>query len=337
MASMDIAIEIGTSFTSIYMSGSGLVLREPSVVAFIGDSENKKLLAVGSKAVQMQGRAPEKTTVVCPVADGYIADADACVSMMTEFIKRILPPSYVFFPRVRAILAVPTCLTVGERKVYEDVVRSAGVNEVSMVDNVLVTALGFDLPVASPAGGLVVNIGGGVTEIAIVSLCGTISGCSVNVGGNMMDKALADFLVGKYGLKVGLNTARRIKEEIGSLYPNDISSMEVKGINTNTMTPSSLSVYATDVYEALLPYYARIAEAVHGITNLCPPELAGGIHGSGLFAAGGAAKMPGLERIFKEVLEIPVTIGEDPEYTAISGAGKLLGNKELLKQINAQQ
>ena len=108
MASMDIAIEIGTSFTSIYMSGSGLVLREPSVVAFIGDSENKKLLAVGSKAVQMQGRAPEKTTVVCPVADGYIADADACVSMMTEFIKRILPPSYVFFPRVRAILAVPT-------------------------------------------------------------------------------------------------------------------------------------------------------------------------------------------------------------------------------------
>ena len=150
----------------------------------------------------------------------------------------------------------------------------------------------------------------------------------------MMDKALIDFLVGKYGLKVGGATARRIKEEIGSLYPNDIASMEVKGINTNTMTPSSLNVYATDVYEALLPYYARIAEAVEGITNLCPPE---GIHGMGLFAAGGASRMPGFDKVLKEVLNIPVTIGEDPEYTAISGAGKLLGNKELLNAIRAQQ
>lgn len=336
MAVMDIAIEIGTSFTSIYLSGSGVVLREPTVVAFIGENENKKLLAAGVKAVQMQGRAPEKTTVVCPVSDGYIVDADACVVLMKEFIKRILP-TYVIFPRIRALLAVPTGLTVGERKVYEDVLRAAGVNEIMLVDNVIVTALGFDLPVTSAEGGLVVNVGGGVTEIAIISLCGTISGCSVNVGGNMMDKALIDFLVGKYGLKVGGATARRIKEEIGSLYPNDIASMEVKGINTNTMTPSSLNVYATDVYEALLPYYARIAEAVEGITNLCPPELASGIHGMGLFAAGGASRMPGFGKVLKEVLNIPVTIGEDPEYTAISGAGKLLGNKELLNAIRAQQ
>ena len=300
-----------------------MVLREPTVVAFIGENENKKLLAAGVKAVQMQGRAPEKTTVVCPVSDGYIVDADACVVLMKEFIKRILP-TYVIFPRIRALLAVPTGLTVGERKVYEDVLRAAGVNEIMLVDNVIVTALGFDLPVTSAEGGLVVNVGGGVTEIAIISLCGTISGCSVNVGGNMMDKALIDFLVG-------------IKEEIGSLYPNDIASMEVKGINTNTMTPSSLNVYATDVYEALLPYYARIAEAVEGITNLCPPELASGIHGMGLFAAGGASRMPGFDKVLKEVLNIPVTIGEDPEYTAISGAGKLLGNKELLNAIRAQQ
>ncbi len=335
MASMNLAIEIGTSFTSIYLSGAGIVLREPTVVAFVGERGKKKVLAVGTKAVQMQGRAPEKTSVVCPVADGYIVDAEACTSLMTEFIKRILP-SYVFFPKIRAILAVPTGLTVGERKVYEDVLRTAGVAEISMVENMLVTALGFDLPISSPAGGFVANIGGGVTEIALISLCGTISGCSVNVGGNMMDRALIDYLVGKYGLKVGAATARRIKEEVGSLYANDISSIEVKGINTATMNPTSACVYATDVYEALLPYYSRIADAILNIMNLCPPELAAGIHGMGLHITGGAAKMPGLDKVLLETLNIPVTIAEDPEYTAISGAGKLLDNKELLQQINIQ-
>lgn len=336
MATMDIAIEIGTSFTSIYLSGAGIVLSEPTVVAHVTENGKKKVLAVGEKAVQMQGRAPEKTVVVCPVADGYIVDSEACIGMLTEFIKRILP-SYIFFPKIRALLVVPTGLTVGERKVYEDVLRASGCAEVSMVENVLVTALGVDLPIESPAGGLVANIGGGVTEIALISLCGTISGCSVNVGGNMMDRALVDFLVGKYGLKVGAGTARRIKEEIGSLYANDISSLEVKGINTKNMTPSSLSVYATDVYEALKPYYCRIADAIRGIINVCPPELAAGIQGMGLFVAGGASKILGLDKLLKEELDVPVTIAEDPEYTAISGAGKLLDDKELQRQINIQQ
>lgn len=335
MAVMDIAVEAGTSFTTIYLSGAGVVLREPSVVAFVGDDDKKKVLAAGYKAVAMQGSAPEKTRVVCPIIDGYIEDSEACVKMLAEFIKRILP-SYIIFPKIRALIAVPTGLTVGERKTYEDVFREAGAAETTLIDDVMVSALGFDLPVDEPCGGLIANIGGGVTEIALISLCGTVSGCSVNVGGNMMDNALVDFVIGKYGLKIGARTARRVKEDIGSLYPNDVSSMEVRGINTNTMTPASLSVYATDVYEALTPYYSRIAEAVEGILNLCPPELAARVHGSGLYVCGGGAKILGLQRLLKELLGVPVTIAEDPEYTSISGAGRLIGNKELIKKINAQ-
>ncbi|MBR7141812.1 MAG: rod shape-determining protein [Clostridia bacterium] len=337
MATMNIAIEIGTSHTSVYLESAVVVLREPTAVAYVGDGDNKSVVAVGERAMSMMGKTPDKTTVVCPVVDGYIVDVDACKAMMSEYIKRILPVSYIFFPKIKAILVTPTGLTVDERKVYEDVVVQAGVAEVTLVDNVIATALGFDLPIASPAGGFVVNIGGGITEIALISVCGIISGCSVNVGGSMMDRALMDYLVGKYGLKVGGLTARRIREEIGTLYNNDVSYLEVKGININTLTPSTQCVYAEDTCAALLPYYARIADAIQGVTNLCPPELSSSVQGSGVFVAGGCAKIPGVEKVLGEILEIPVTVAEEPELVSVLGAGKLIGNKDLIKQIRSQQ
>lgn len=337
MAVYDIAIEIGTSYTSIYMAGSGLVLREPTVIAFVGDDDKKSVLAVGYKADKMRGRVPEKTTVVTPVSEGYIADKDACAKLMTEFIKKILPASYIIFPRIRAILVVPTGLSVDERRMYEDVVRTAGVYEITLIDKVLATALGFDIPINKPIGGLVANIGGGGTEIAIVSMCATITGCFISVGGDMMDKAIVDFVMGKYALKISLETAREIKEEIGSLYPNDVSSMVVKGMNMRTMTPASLSVYATDVYEALLPFYTHIAETIRGTTNLCPTELASSLHGLGLFLCGGGAKMPGIERVFAQQLDLPITVSDESELCTVLGAGKLLGNKEMLEEIRKQQ
>lgn len=337
MAIMDVAIEIGTSYTSIYLSGAGVVLREPTAIAFIGDGEDRKVLAVGEKAMEMKGSAPDRTAVICPVVDGYVADVDACTKMMTEFVKKILPLKYVLFPKIRALLVVPTGLSMEERKAYSDMLTASGVAEVTLVDNSIATAVGFDLPIDTPAGGLVASIGGGVTEIAIVSLCGTVAGCSVSVGGNMMDKALIDYCVGKYHLKMGAVTASKVKEEIGSLYPNDVSSMEVRGINIATMTPAALSIYATDIYEALMPYYGKIADAIEGITNLCPPEIAGAIHGKGLFVCGGGAKIPGIERVLETVLHLPITVAEDPEYIAITGAGKLLGNDDLLEKIHLQQ
>ena len=336
MAAMEIAIKIGTSYTSVYLSGAGVVLHEPSVVAFVGEGEKKKVIAVGREAKSMRGVAPDRTTVVSPVIDGYVTDVEACTLMMTEFIKKILPVSYLLFPKIKALLVVPTGLSVQERKIYTDIVLKSGVADVTMVDNSIATALGFDLPIETPAGGLVANIGGGITEISIVSMCGTVTGCSVSVGGNMMDKALIDYCIGKYGFKIGAETARKAKEEIASLYPNDVSSIEVRGLNISTMTPAAITLYATDLYEVLMPYYGKIADAIEGITNLCPPEIAAGVHAKGLFVCGGGAKITGIERVLKPVLYIPVTVADDPEFTAIVGAGKLLGNDALMEKIHLQ-
>lgn len=230
MATMDIAIEIGTTFTSIYVSGEGVVLREPSVVAYYGD--DKKLLAVGRDAWEKKGKTPDGTTVVCPVADGYVSDFDVTKDMVAQFIKRILPPSYVIFPKIRAILVVPTGLSVDERRIYEDAVLGAGVSECTLVENATAVALGTDLDLEK--GGLVATIGGGVSEVALISSFGVIAGCSISVGGNMMDKALSDYLMGKYGVRIGSSTARKLKEEIGSLYPGDVASMDATGIGVDS-------------------------------------------------------------------------------------------------------
>ncbi len=337
MASISVAIEIGTSQTTIALSGAGVVLREPTVIALVGEGDSKKVLAVGNKAVQMLGKAPERTTIINPVSEGYIVDEDACARLLSEFIKKIIPDELLFFPKIKAVLCVPTGLSVEELKTYEDVLLKAGVSEVNAVSGMLTSALGFDLPITSPEANLVVNIGGGVAEIALVSMGGIISGCSVNVGGTMMDRAIVDYLVGKYGLKVGANTARKIKEEIGSFYPNDVSSMEVNGISVNTLTPATRTVYATDVYDALLPYYGRIADAIEGVINTCPPELATSVQKKGMYLCGGASKIFGVVDIIKEVVDIPITLSDEPEYASILGASKLLEDKELFKFIRAQQ
>lgn len=329
MATMDIAIEIGTTFTSIYVSGEGVVLREPSVVAYYGD--DKKLLAVGRDAWEKKGKTPNGTTVVCPVADGYVSDFDVTKDMVAQFIKRILPPSYVIFPKIRAILVVPTGLSVDERRIYEDAVLGAGVSECTLVENATAVALGTDLDLEK--GGLVATIGGGVSEVALISSFGVIAGCSISVGGNMMDKALSDYLMGKYGVRIGSSTARKLKEEIGSLYPGDVASMDATGIGVDSFAPACVTVYAADVYEAVAPYYARVSEAVSSVMSQCPPELALEVAGEGLHLAGGGAKIAGVERVIGAGIGIPVKVGFDCELASMIGAGKLLGNSRLLKEI----
>ena len=337
MATINLAVEIGTSYTSIFVSGEGVVLRESTTIAYNGEGEKKKPIAYGNEAYKLIGKAPDKTVVVNPVRDGYIVEVEAMTDLMTEFIKRILPTSYVFYPKIKVLLAVPTGLEVEERKIYEEIMLKSGVAEVTLVDNVITTAHGLELPIDAPESALVVNMGSGVTEIALISLCGTITGCSISVAGAMLDRALMDFVTGKYGIKIGIATARRVREEIASLYVNDTSSMEVSGISINTLTPKTVRIYAIDTYEALMPYFARIAEAIKGNTNLCPPELAESLHENGVFIAGGLSKTPGLKEFFADIIELPVTVAPDGELTAIYGAGKLLEDKPLLNKIIAQQ
>ncbi len=337
MAIMEIAVEIGTGFTSIYVPGNGIVLREPTVIAFIGDPRNRRVHAVGTQAEKMMGKTPERTTIVEPVADGVITDAEACGVLLREFIKKILPQNYIFYPRIKAILGIPTGLNMDERTMYENVCAMAGINEVTMIDNIILSGIGLDLPIDSAGGGVVVNIGAGTTEIAALSLAGVVSGCGVTIGGNMMDKAVMDYIAGKYDLKVGIATARKIKNEIGSLYENDTSETLVSGRNVKTKNTGSAYVTAADICGVVKPYYLRIADAVESIINMCPPEIVGEINKKGIFVVGGGSKILGLEKVFSERLGVNVYTVDEPSYCVILGAGKLLGDKQLLKEILIQK
>lgn len=337
MAAMEIAVEIGTGYTSIYVPGNGIVLHEPTIIAFVGDTRSRRVHAVGAQAEKMVGKTPERTFIVEPVVDGVIADAEACGVLLKEFVKKILPSSYLFFPKIKAILGIPTGLSLQERTVYEDVCAVAGIGEVTMIDNILLSGIGLDLPIDAAGGGVVVNIGAGTTEIAAMSLAGIVSGCGVTIGGNMMDKALMDYIAGKYDLKVGINTARKIKNEIGSLYENDTSDVLVSGRNITTKNTGSAYVTAADVCTVVKPYYLRIADAVESIINMCPPEIVGEIHKKGIYVVGGGSKILGLEKVFSERLDVAVYTVEEPSHCSVLGAGKLLGDKKLMEEILMQK
>lgn len=332
MGKINLALDIGTSYTSVFVENQGVVLHEPTLIAYTGRDDARKPGSVGDEAADIIGKAPENTTVVRPVLNGYISDAGAATMMLGEYLNKI-DVEKSLFTRLNAVMAVPTGLSVEERKQYGDVCYDAGISSVDMVDNIILSALSMNLPIDAPSGNLVVNIGGGSTEIALISLCGIITGCSVSIGGDMMDGAVCDYVVGKYGLRISRALARKVKEEIGSLYPNDNAGMEIKGVNSKTMVPASCTVYATDVFEALMPYYSKISEAVHDVVKTCPKSFAADLSEKGVFVTGGAAKILGLERVMCRALDLNVHLSAYPDYSAALGGGNLLGNRELLRKI----
>lgn len=333
MAKMDIAIDLGTSFTSIFVAGNGVVLREPSAIAYFTGGNKQHLRAVGYDAYDMIGKAPEKTKVVCPIADGIIKDPDAAAAMLGEFIKLILPQSYIKKPRIRAIIGVPTGITVEERKMYEDVVMRAAVDEVVMVNSIMLSAIGIDLPIDATYGGFIASIGGGLTEIAVISLCGIVKGCSINIGGDMIDRTLIDSIHGIYSLKLDLNTVRDIKDKIASLIRNDRASVKVAGIDTSTKNIKEDVIAADRLYGAIYVYYANIMDAIESVINSCSPSVVGEIRKNGIHIVGGGAKIPGLERVMSDRLGISVHVAQDPQYATVVGAGKLISDPYLIEDI----
>lgn len=333
MAKMDIALELGTSFTSIYVSGNGIVLHEPSVIAYYDGGSRRSMRAVGEAAYRMIGKAPEKTKTVCPIMDGVIKDQDAATTMLAEFVKRILPESYVIRPKIRAVLGVPTGLTVDERKMYEEVLRGAGIDEVSMVNSIMLAAIGCELPLQSEYGGFIVSIGGGVTEIAALSLCGIITGCSINIGGDMIDRTLIDSISGIYRLKTDRATVRGVKEKIASLIRNDRATVVISGIDQETKTIRAEEVSADKLYDVVSVYYNNIIDAVESVINSCSPAVAGEIRKSGIYVVGGGANITGLAELMTKKLGVKIKIPRDPHYATVTGAGMLLSDPYLLEDI----
>lgn len=332
----ELAVSLGTSYTSFFIPGNGIVLSEPSVIAYNGDPAQRRVRAVGKEAAAMEGRAGDRVTVVRPIENGVISDADACRDMLYSFICNLYPPR-VFSPRIRALAGIPMGLSLEERRLYDDVFSKAGINETIVVENAMLAAIGAGLPVHTHKSSFIVDIGGGTTEIAAISLGAIVNGCSISVGGDMMDKALRDFLMGKYNLNVGYETIRKIKSRIGSLYSNDRSGLVVSGTDIAARAPTNFRVNAVDVMDALMPYYLRIADAVDSILQVLPPEISADIFENGLHVTGGAGKILGLDKLFFSKLKLPVTVHQDAEYATVLGGGKLLENALLLHELTSRK
>ncbi|MBQ7227573.1 MAG: rod shape-determining protein [Clostridia bacterium] len=332
----ELAIVIGTSNTSIYLPGNGIVLHEPTMVAYNGDSKLGKVRAVGKTASFMSGRITENTTLSYPVTGGFISDPDACRDMLTEFLKKLFRPR-LFAPKFKAIVGVPIGLTIEERRFYDDVFSKSGINEIIAIENIVLSAIGIDLPVHSHKVNLIVNVGGGITEIAAISSSGIIKGCNLSIGGNLMDKAFRDYLLGKYNLKLGMSSIAKAKEEIGSLYANDTASMWVNGMDLNVHAPSGLNVKATDFMDALMPYYLRIADGIDSVIKSLSIESGADLTSGGVHIVGGGSKIPGLAKLLAERLNMLVTVHPDAEYANVFGGGKLLSNPVLLNEILTQR
>ena len=333
MAKMDIALDLGTSYTSIFVSGNGIVLREPSVIAYFDDGGRRRVRAVGNEAYNMTDKAPEKTKTVCPIIDGSIKDPDACAEMLKEFIERIMPDSYMIRPKIRCVLGVPTGITVDEREMYESVLMRAGIDDISMVNSVMLAAIGVDMPVSSDFGGFIASIGGGSTEIAALSLCGIISGCSVNIGGDMIDRVLMDSISGIYNLNAGRPVVKSVKEKVCSLIRNDCATAMISGIDIETKTIRAQAVSADRLYDAVYYYYMNIIDAAESVINTCSPTVAAEIQRCGITVVGGGAKIPGLAKLMSEALRLKVRVPREAQYATALGGGKLLSDPYLLEDI----
>jgi len=327
--SNDIGIDLGTANTLVYVKDEGIVLREPSVVAV--RSGTSQVLAVGDEAKRMLGRTPGNIVAVRPLKDGVIADFEMTESMLRHFITKVHNRKWV---RPRVVIAVPSGITEVEKRAVKESAAHAGAREVYLIEEPMAAAIGVGLPVQDAAGNMIVDIGGGTTEVALISLSGIVFSRSVRVAGDELDDAIAGYMKRAYNLMIGERTAEEIKIKIGSAYPMDKeTSMEVKGRDLVAGLPKTLAISSQEVREALLEPIATIVESVRVTLERCPPELSADLVDRGLVLAGGGALLRGLDRLLQEETGLPVHIAEDPLSAVAEGTGRALSELKFLRQV----
>ncbi|BAC89408.1 rod shape-determining protein [Gloeobacter violaceus] len=323
----DIGIDLGTANTCVYIAGQGVVLSEPSVVAF--DRDSKKLLAVGEEARQMLGRTPGNITASRPLRDGVIADFDATELMLQHFIRKVVGKS-LLAPRM--VIGIPSGVTGVERRAVMEAAVQAGAKEVFLVEEPIAAAIGAGLPISEPVGSMIVDIGGGTTEVAIISLQGSVISESVRVAGDEMNEAIATYLKKLHNLVIGERTAEMIKIQIGSAFPHkgdDEQKLEVRGLHMLSGLPRTISIHATEVRESMSEPLSAIVEAVKRTLEQAPPELAADIYDRGIVLAGGGALLKGLDGLISHETGIAVHVAEEPLNCVVLGTGKILETNTL--------
>ena len=319
----DLAIDLGTANTCVFVPGRGIVLNEPSVVAF--NTEHNRIEAVGAKAREMIGRTPQNMVAVRPLRDGVIADFDAAERMLSDFIRRSHRRTGWVRPRV--VVGVPAEITQVERRAVKDSTLRAKASEVYLIEEPVAAAIGAGLPITEPTGNMIVDIGGGTTDIAVISLAGLVYRRSVRVGGDEMDTAIIDHMKRQHGLLIGERTAEQIKIEIGSAAPLDAPrEMEVRGRHLLEGLPKSVIVSDGEIREALKSTVDVIVHAVRGALEKIPPELAADIYDRGVVITGGGSLLRNLDERLRNDTELPVQMAEDPLTSVVRGAGRMLSN-----------
>lgn len=333
MFSKDIGIDLGTANTLVYMRGKGIIIREPSVVAV--DVKMDRVRYVGQEAKDVIGRTPGSIVAVRPLKDGVIADFDMTTSMLQEFIRKALKGRAFAGSRVRVIICIPSGVTAVERRAVKEATQNAGAKRVSIIEEPMAAAIGAGLPVAEPTGSMIVDIGGGTSEVAVISLGGIVTSRSVRVAGDEFDSSIINYIKKKYNLLIGERTAENIKIAIGSAYPysDNEPSMDIKGRNLLNGLPENITITSEEIREALSEPLSHVIEAIKVTLEKTPPELAADIIDQGIMLAGGGALLKGLDLLIHSETGMPVKVAERPLDCVADGTGKVLENIDKLIDV----
>ncbi len=330
LISSDLAIDLGTANTLVYAKGKGIVVNEPSIVAI--NKNNGEIEAVGKEAKEMVGRTPGNIVAIRPMKDGVIADFKVTERMLNYFILKAHGRKMLVHPRI--VIGVPSEITQVEKRAVSESAYRAKASEVHLVEQAMVAAIGAGLPITEPAGNMIVDIGGGTTDVAVISLSGIVYSRSVRVAGNEMDDAIMSYLKRKYNLLIGERTAEQVKIQIGSAYPLDKPlTMEIKGRNLIEGVPKTVTIEDTEIREALADCVSTIMNAIRVALERTPPELSADISDRGIVLTGGGAMIKNLDRRIREETGLPVSIAEDPLASVVLGTGKMLTDFKLLRRI----
>ncbi|MBD3380367.1 MAG: MreB/Mrl family cell shape determining protein [Candidatus Omnitrophica bacterium] len=330
MFSSDMGIDLGTASTLVYLKNEGIVLCEPSVVAI--ESGTSNVLAVGEEAKRMLGRTPGNIVAIRPMRDGVIADFEITESMLRYFIKKVHNSRRLVRPRV--VIAVPSGITEVEKRAVKDSALHAGAREVYMLEEPVAASIGVGLPIQEPSGNMIIDIGGGTTEMAVISLAGVVFSKSIRIGGDEMDDAITNYMKRTYNLMIGERTAEEIKIRIGSAYPMDEElTMDVRGRDLVAGLPKMITITSEEVREALSEPVSQIVEAVRITLERTPPELSADLIEKGLILAGGGGLLRGLDNLIAEETGLPVHLADDPLTAVVLGTGKVLSELKYLKRL----
>ncbi|MCK5227352.1 MAG: rod shape-determining protein [Desulfobulbaceae bacterium] len=330
--SNDLAIDLGTANTLVYVKGKGIVLREPSVVAVRQDVRTNKVLAVGKEAKMMLGRTPGNIVAIRPIKDGVIADFEVTEAMLRYFINKVHNRRTLVHPRI--IISVPSGITQVEKRAVKESAESAGAREVYLIEEPMAAAIGAGLPITEPTANMIVDIGGGTTEVAVISLAGIVYANSVRVAGDKMDDAILHHIKRNHNLAIGEHSAEVIKTTIGDVMPDPpYETMDIKGRDLVSGVPKTLTIDSDEIRAAISEQVDAIIEAVKMALELTPPELSADIVDQGIVLTGGGALLKNLDKRLKKETGLPIIIAEDPLSSVVLGSGKALENIDVLKEV----